>query len=303
VATRQEQKAEIHYYKISFDDWIKNAEKLYSKKWYKLKEQVVEPRQFIKTLKDCPAYPYLGNGVWLAGGSIVDMMVGREPNDYDIYFKLPTYLHSLQEKLKEDGIKLVSQEGELYNYENGMQLIGFMFFDSPKKIVSRFDLSVCSWATDGKGIWGEECVLDKNFRILNYHSGQSKKRVIERIAKYIKKGFVYCPQAIDLIYLCESLEWEDLCDKYGVAPNIKNPAKIFQNLYKELFKDIKAEDRRGGRIIEQAKIKKYLIQNAKNKIEEGEVVERIINTMRWKYKLGGAEAIVLRTQLEGEFDV
>ena len=227
----------------------------------------------------------------MAGGAVIDLLCGRQPNDYDIYFRTKRHLYNTMEKLEKNGVKMTSSNGELYNYENGMQLIGFLKFKTLHSVLKSFDISCCMYGTDGENIVHTSEALNNCFCINNYFSGRKKALVVKRIAKYMKKGHTFNPKYRDLLYLLSAWEWEDFIKKYEIDTDEdkSKPGKIVETIYNKFYNYDAQTD----------KARKYYIGLANNNIEDKILLNAVLESFKTRYNLKPHEVLVLRNNLSG----
>lgn len=160
-----------------------------------------------KTKMDLPDLRYtwlLNNHNIIAGGSVVDWIVGLKPNDYDFFFTDIESAEAFRLVAESFGFVMVrvsSYAATLINPEDNsmIQIVGYGMYNSPffgksREILDSFDISVCRFAIDIDNIFFNTSslrdLITKTLRI-NKHSPLTA----DRIVKYCKKGF-YVPDRI-----------------------------------------------------------------------------------------------------------
>ena len=138
----------------------------------------------------------LGVYYWVAGGSIRDFFLKREPKDIDFYFSTPEDRCLAKETLVKDGFKLVhsyhnhdvlTRGDTIYEtfYNNGE--------DTPEKCIENFDFTICSCALDNRLIFyrHEDFFEDvKGFHLIRIpQKGRPALTTCKRLKKLLNNGY------------------------------------------------------------------------------------------------------------------
>ena len=135
---------------------------------------------------------------WVAGGSIIDSMIGKEINDVDIFFaseqdKFETVKHVLK---NEGQIIKTWDKGVKINIKNFCcDFISYENVKTPKECVESFDFTVCGVAVDKNGeiFYSDNFLNDYNNKLLR-HTGTHlplARNKAARALKYVNKGFSF----------------------------------------------------------------------------------------------------------------
>jgi len=131
----------------------------------------------------------------LAGGCLRDYLVNEKIKDIDVFPKNQAGQDFIISKLKEKG-KLMSENARLSNYTvNGkwFQVVKGQFYDSPEALINNFDYTICCIGYDGKDLSTHENFFeDLACKRLRTNTLTFPLSSLERIQKYIKKGYTAC---------------------------------------------------------------------------------------------------------------
>lgn len=140
----------------------------------------------------------LGENYWVAGGAVRDFFsIGRCTTDVDIYFPSTPYYEQAQ-KIMDDSeeCKEIYRDDKttIYRYKkNKVQLVGNHFFDTPQATIEAFDFTVCCAAVDRERLYHHETFfIDLAGRKLVINRIRYPLSTLQRLQKYIKKGFTIC---------------------------------------------------------------------------------------------------------------
>ena len=157
----------------------------------------------------------INNGPWIAGGSVLASANNMPWNtsDIDIFFKNQEQFEKFNEHMKEthtisgehkgpNSLTLNTTIGKEYHKDlekYQVQLINKLFFDSLEKLLDRFDITVCQWATDGTILVTTDLAMSaESQKTINC---ANNKLTANRLLKYTLKG--YSPGLKELIIALE----------------------------------------------------------------------------------------------------
>jgi hypothetical protein len=146
----------------------------------------------------------LPNGAWIAGGAARSCFVSTaEFGDIDIYFSskeslIQTYHNILQNNLHVDEslskYSITLKGGSL---RAPLSLIKIAFFDDPYHCLDSFDFTVCQFAVDRDSAYFNVSGLeDVKTRKLYVHKFYKNQNPLQRINKYVRKGYELTKQAV-----------------------------------------------------------------------------------------------------------
>jgi len=135
---------------------------------------------------------------WVAGGSIIDSIIGKEINDVDIFFaseqdKFETVKHVL----KNEGQMIKTWDrGVKVNIKNFCcDFISYKNINTPKECVESFDFTVCGVAVDKNRevFYSDHFLNDYSKRLLRYTGNHITlpRNKAARALKYTNKGFSF----------------------------------------------------------------------------------------------------------------
>ncbi len=135
---------------------------------------------------------------WVAGGSVIDSIIGKEINDVDIFFpSKQDKFETVKHVLKNEGQMIKTwDKGVKINIKNFCyDFISYENVKTPKECVESFDFTVCGVAVDKSGeiFYSDYFLNDYNKRLLRYtgnHITLPRNKSI-RALKYINKGFSF----------------------------------------------------------------------------------------------------------------
>lgn len=143
-----------------------------------------------KVFKDLNVY------FWIAGGSIRDFFLEREPKDVDFYFSSPKDRERAKDLLTENGFEFIR------SYHNHDVLIRDkiryeVFYnrggDTPQKCIENFDFTMCSCALDNRLEFycHDNFFKDlKNFRLTRIpQKGRPIRTTCKRLKKLLNSGY------------------------------------------------------------------------------------------------------------------
>lgn len=128
---------------------------------------------------------------FLAGGCFKDLLIGRKPKDYDVFFRTYEDFVEAVAQCKAD-CNLLYETPRSVAYENGSTVIELVCYDfgEPEKILEDFDFTVCQMAYDrGELICSERFFEDLAARRLVIVSVPSPTRTFSRMVRYCGYGF------------------------------------------------------------------------------------------------------------------
>lgn len=144
-----------------------------------------------------PILEMLHNG-WIAGGAVRDFFANEDTNgDIDVFFLDQKSLEltinglnhdiGLQPKYNNDSV------AAYHWYDKTLQLIKTHFFASPQETIGHFDFTVACAAVDLKGVYVHDMFFqDLAGKRLAINKLPFPLATLERLQKYIKKGYTAC---------------------------------------------------------------------------------------------------------------
>jgi tRNA nucleotidyltransferase/poly(A) polymerase len=133
---------------------------------------------------------------WVAGGAVRDYFtVGHITSDVDVFFKNKTDFDAAFSKLSEIQKPSYSDDriANFYIQKRKIQLIQSHFFDSPEESIKSFDFTVCCAAVDRNQVYTHETFfIDLSRRRLVINALPYPLSTLERLQKYIKRGYTIC---------------------------------------------------------------------------------------------------------------
>lgn len=153
--------------------------------------------------------------VILAGGALRCLV---DPNeeivDYDLFFKNTTDLVDTRNELEAFGFRKVFEcpQGELYTYVRKsmkVQLIVKRYYKDVKDLLDSFDFTACQIAIfEGNLYIAREAIRDIKRKRLNLNTIEYPVATLNRIQKYIKKGYTVNEAFYqELVYRISEKEW------------------------------------------------------------------------------------------------
>ncbi len=142
-----------------------------------------------------------GRNCWIAGGALRDFFsYGYPHSDIDIYFSDEYELERAKEYFNEkvwnnEGAELIGDFTNSIDYrykKHHFQLIK-IYFPGPQETIDNFDFTVCCAAVDTvEVIHHDTFFIDLAARKLVINSLPKPLSTMQRMQKYIKKGFTIC---------------------------------------------------------------------------------------------------------------
>jgi len=252
------------------------------------------------------------SGAYLAGGAVLDLLSGREPNDYDIYPKSKDDAKAIVTELWSGGSAEYSSHSEkavtFLSYEKNsagrrvpIQVILFDTFESPEKVFSTFDFSVCMVAADlDSGVTyhderffqsalSKEIVFNKNAK----HPLSS----LLRVNKYEKKGYKFSKSVVAQMAFAVAnsnlpTSWEEAASLIGgyYGRQLKLDGKDLTFSYDNLFEVLGNLDLDDG----------FNYDIATGNVDLGVVLDIIEPIKRDHVRLSGARIVEVRDGLLGK---
>ncbi len=189
---------------------FENLSKFLSKRGTYLKSDVLDKINYIKHELNIPLN--IDEGPWMAGGSIIKLILGRDLDNSDLdvflskgYNEGGGHFKDLDERLTRIAPKpkrrssaygmprVETSYAFTYQTDIGkLQLIHRAHYESPHELLGDFDFTICQFATDGITIaFPEQAIEDLNNRRLRLH--MVSRIHISRFHKYTSLGFVPIP--------------------------------------------------------------------------------------------------------------
>lgn len=135
---------------------------------------------------------------WVAGGSIIDSIIGKEINDIDIFFASEQdKFEAVKHVLKNEGQMIKTWDrGVKVNIKNFCcDFISYKNINTPKECVESFDFTVCGVAVDKNRevFYSDHFLSDYNKRLLRYTGNHITlpRNKAARALKYTNKGFSF----------------------------------------------------------------------------------------------------------------
>lgn len=151
---------------------------------------------------------------WIAGGAIRDYFsIGKIKSDIDIfftdeieYYKAVAICSEFQVINQNENAIMLKNNGKLFH------LIKKHFYNSPEDTINSFDFTVCCCAcTKDKIVVNDSFYMDLARRRLVINSLPYPLSTLQRLQKYIKKGFWICNMG--LLELSKGIMKVDLTNK------------------------------------------------------------------------------------------
>jgi len=162
-------------------------------------------------------FNHLPNDVvcWVAGGSLRDYFTeGKVNSDFDVFFPdVINFNKAHKALLKDKKIKEGWSDSNISNFidanGNKIQLISAHYFPNPSETIANFDFTIACGAIDTKEIYlHEDFFEDLAARRLVINNLPFPLSTLERMQKYIKKGYSICNGG--LLKICNSIRSLDL---------------------------------------------------------------------------------------------
>ena len=141
----------------------------------------------------------LGNGVFVAGGSMRTLIVDEEVCDFDMFFESGQLVDDVRDKLEVAGYELVFEcpEGKLFTYafikDDGSKIKVQLILEtmgSPESVIDTFDFTACCAAYDGTTLFlNPRFVRDVKKKSLELHTLTFPVATLKRMIKYSNKGY------------------------------------------------------------------------------------------------------------------
>lgn len=154
---------------------------------------------------------------WIAGGAVRDYFsYGKPKSDIDIFFPNQEEFDKADSKLFsniENKLLKSSENAKLFKHKHGLiHIIQKHFYETPNDIINSFDFTVCC-AAIGKDcglIYHETFFIDLARRKLVINSLPFPLSSLQRLQKYIKKGFWICNGGLlELSKALKNIDFED----------------------------------------------------------------------------------------------
>lgn len=147
-----------------------------------------------------PEFDY--KGVWIAGGAIRDSIIGEIPSDIDVFGPNNLLDDFIQTNLKD--YKLTFDNEFIKNYIKDKIKIQIIRRDikTIEECLNNFDYTICMFAYDGNTVWAESNALLHLYQkrlVINKINPEFVVNTLERLQKYIKKGYTICSGGIKQI--------------------------------------------------------------------------------------------------------
>jgi len=133
--------------------------------------------------------------VWIAGGAVRDYFsIGHPTSDIDMYFPDDVNFDIANAWFSEAGKKLFSNDRLVsYMYNKHRYELIKIHFSSPKETIDAFDFTVCCAAIDKDSVYMHDTFfIDLARRRLVINKLPYPLSTLQRMQKYIKKGFTIC---------------------------------------------------------------------------------------------------------------
>ena len=170
-----------------------------------------------------PIFNLLAYNVWMAGGVVRDCIIGEKYSDVDIFGSETNLDRFKAAELKD--FKLVHESDLLETYQKDdlkVQLI-YRDFESPEECIQSFDYTICMFAYDGVRIICEADAILHLFNkklVVNKLSPEYVVSSLERMQKYIKKGYTICAGGIqELVSGIRFANQEQINSQFKYYPN------------------------------------------------------------------------------------
>lgn len=142
-------------------------------------------------------------GVYIAGGSLRDWYLGKEPTkDIDIYFRNSEALDHVRLILKIKGYSLTYEcpQGHFSDWKKEgcfpVQLITKTFYSTLANCLDDMNWTVCQFgwnAEDNTYLQGPMAVQDLKAKQLRVHRINYPRAALQHMVKYIQYGYTPCP--------------------------------------------------------------------------------------------------------------
>lgn len=168
---------------------------------------------------------------WIAGGAVRDHFASMSlSSDIDIFFATKAKFTEAVELTKKntafkpqythDTLAAFTWQGKT------VQFIGTHFFNSPEETIANFDFTVCSCAVDTENVYLHPHFFeDLAARRLAINELPFPLSTLERMIKYIKRGFTPCNGT--LLTLSKAIAEVDLGDKVNTLSFYPNGSPRF----------------------------------------------------------------------------
>lgn len=162
-----------------------------------------------------------GARAWLAGGGARDVLFGREPKDYDLFFRSAHDMKRADVLLGVDGwgweCAYRCKAGELVTWKRDgtvIQIIGKAFHPDRESLIDTFDLTASLFAVEMEAgrltvTTTRRAVRDARRKRLALHRLTYPAATMARIARYESKG--YSPGSVrsDFVRMVSGRSWSD----------------------------------------------------------------------------------------------
>lgn len=148
----------------------------------------------------------LGGHGWIAGGCIREWWISRsiKNTDVDIWFPNEASVAFAKDKALSHNWKLTKETAASINFStsNGIwvQLIKKCYFPTPADTIAAFDFTVCCAAVSQDGlIHHQDFFADLAAKRLAFNEILYPLSTLDRVRKYVAKGFTLCPDQNTLL--------------------------------------------------------------------------------------------------------
>ncbi len=152
----------------------------------------------------------LGNGCFLAGGSLRTLINDEEVCDFDLFFNgqlmyqpvdqdvfqpvLPARVIEVREILEKENFDLIFEcpEGKLFTYKKGEMKVQLILetAGTPDEVINQFDINAGRCAFDGEFIYIPlQFARDVKTKYLSIHDVSFPVATMKRLVKYSNKGY------------------------------------------------------------------------------------------------------------------
>ncbi|MFZ5955799.1 MAG: hypothetical protein ACOYT4_05220 [Nanoarchaeota archaeon] len=161
---------------------------------------------------------------WIAGGALRDYFtIGRCSSDIDIFFPSEKEFKKAIKFFKIQNILPTFSNERVTNYiwkKNKIQLVSAHYFSSPEETIEKFDFTVVCCAVDKENVSHHETFfMDLAKRRLVINSLPYPLSTLQRLQKYIKKGYTICNGGL--------LEIAKAIQKVNLENSTENPIEFY----------------------------------------------------------------------------
>lgn len=144
--------------------------------------------------------------MFVAGGAVRTIITGESVSDIDIFFQTPELAHEFKKNLESKNAQKIFEcpKGELFTflYQNfKFQLIMKRYYQNATELLNSFDFTICRFGFElfdinNAGFMTRRFALNKSDMIdlqkrhLRIHRIEYPVATLNRVHKYMKKGFV-----------------------------------------------------------------------------------------------------------------